>query len=100
MPPTPEPIRCPICLHEYSPRETSKHHLVPKSRGGTDTQPLCNACHKQIHAVYTEKELEANFGSIEELLQAEKLQSWIRWIRKRKPTGKIRVKTSKRKGRR
>lgn len=93
-----EPI-CPMCRHAYPPRQMSKHHLVPKSRKGTETVLLCNNCHQQIHAVYTEKELEANFGTLEDLLGAEQLQPWIRWVRKRKPQGRLKTRTSKRKRR-
>ncbi|MCA9070422.1 MAG: HNH endonuclease [Planctomycetaceae bacterium] len=88
---------CPICQHEYARSELTKHHLVPKSRKGKITVPLCRPCHRQIHALYTEKELEENFGTLESLLEAELLQPWIRWIRKRKPTAHIKTKTSKRK---
>lgn len=90
---------CPICQHEYAPKELTKHHLVPKSRKGKTTVPLCRPCHRQIHALYTEKELEESFGTLETLLAAELLQPWIRWIRKRKPTGHVKTKTSKRKRR-
>ena len=27
------------------------HHVVPKSRGGTRTVPLCSKCHDLVHAV-------------------------------------------------
>lgn len=90
---------CPICRHEYPASALTKHHLVPKSRKGNVTVPLCRPCHRQIHALYTEKELEENFGTLEALLEAEALQPWIRWIRKRKPTTHIKTKTSKRKRR-
>jgi len=90
---------CPICRHKYAPSELTKHHLVPKSRKGKITVPLCRPCHQQIHALYTEKELEEHFGTLESLLSAELLQPWIRWIRKRKPTARIKTKTSKRKRR-
>ncbi len=90
---------CPICQHEYARKELTKHHLVPKSRKGKITVSLCRPCHKQIHALYTEKELEENFGTLEMLLAAELLEPWIDWIRKRKPTAHIKTKTSKRKRR-
>ncbi len=90
---------CPICQHEYARSELTKHHLVPQSRKGKITVPLCRPCHRQIHAIYTEKALEEKFGTLESLLAAEGLQRWIRWIRKRKPTARIKTKTSKRKRR-
>lgn len=90
---------CPICLHEYQPSQMNKHHLVPKSRKGKITVTLCIPCHKQIHAVYSEKELEREFPTLDELLEAEAMQSWIAWIRKRKPTARIATRTSRRRRR-
>lgn len=93
------PTGCALCGHEYSRKELTRHHLVPKSRGGREVELICRPCHAQIHAVYTEKELEQDFGTLDSLRQAPKLQSWMRFVRRRKPTGRIRVKTSKDKGR-
>lgn len=90
---------CPICLHGYEPGRMNKHHLVPRSRKGRVTELICRNCHRQIHALYTEKELERHFGTLEALLAAEKLQPWIAWARKRKPTGRVKTRTSRRKGR-
>lgn len=90
---------CPICLHEYNRSEMNKHHLVPKSRKGKVTVLLCKLCHQQLHALFTEKELEQNCATIPDLLAAESLQPWIQWIRRRKPTRRIAVKTSHRKRR-
>lgn len=82
---------CPICEHRYAKARMSRHHLVPKSRGGRDTVLLCRNCHRQIHAVYTEKELEAEFTTVAGLVAAERMQSWVRWVRRRRPDGKLRV---------
>jgi hypothetical protein len=83
------PIACPICWHDYGRDEMTRHHLVPKSRKGREIVLLCRPCHKQIHAVFSEKQLERDYGSLERLLAAAQMQSWIRWIRKRKPTSKV-----------
>ena len=91
---------CPICEHLYSPRELTRHHLVPKSRKGRITVPVCSHCHRQIHALYTEKELERQYGTLEKLLAADELQPWIKWVRRRKPTARIPVRSSRRKARR
>ena len=90
---------CPICLHEYATGEMNKHHLVPKSRKGKVTILVCRNCHRQVHALYAEKELERDFCAIELLLAADKLKPWIEWVRKRRPKGRIKTRTSKRKGR-
>lgn len=93
----PPKLYCPICLHEYDRRQLTKHHLVPKSRKGRETVLICAACHKQIHVVFTEKQLERQFNTIEKLVAADEFKSWVKWIRKRKPTKRIRAtRTSRR----
>ena len=92
------PPRCEICRHEYDRRELTRHHVVPKSRGGTETVLLCRPCHKQVHALFTEKELERDFNTVDALLSAEAMQPWLRFIRKRKPTKRLTVRTAKSKG--
>lgn len=88
---------CPLCRHGYARRELTKHHLVPKSRGGKETVLLCRPCHRQLHAIYTEKELERRFPTVDALLAAEELQPYFAWVRRRKPTKHVAVKTAKRK---
>lgn len=95
----PKPLVCPICLHEYDRKQLTRHHLVPKSRKGKVTILICAACHKQIHAIFSEKELEARFNTIESLVEAEEFLPWVTWIRKRKPTKHIRVSRSGRRRR-
>ena len=90
-------IPCPLCRHGYGRRELTKHHLVPKSRGGRETVLLCRPCHRQLHAVYTEKELERRFPTVEALSAAEQLQPYLAWVRRRKPTKHVAVKPAKRK---
>jgi hypothetical protein len=94
-----EPV-CPICLHAYPVTELTRHHLVPRSRRGKETVLLCRHCHRQIHALFSEQELERSFGTLEKLLAAEDMQPWITWIRRRQPTGRVRARSSHRKGRR
>ena len=37
-----------ICFECSSPA-VYQHHVVPKSKGGTKTIPLCHACHSKVH---------------------------------------------------
>lgn len=90
-----EPV-CPLCLHAYDRRELTKHHLVPKSRGGRETVLLCRPCHRQLHATFSEKELERHYPTVESLNAAEALQPYLSWVRRRKPTKRVAVRTSKR----
>lgn len=77
----------------------TRHHVVPKSRGGKETVLLCRPCHKQIHALFSEKELEREHNSIEALLRTEAMRRWRRWIAKRKPTSNVRARPSRRRRR-
>lgn len=87
------PLICPICLHEYHRRALTRHHTIPKSRKGKETVLVCRPCHTQIHATFSEKELEQSLFTIERLLEAPEFQPWIKWIRRRKPKGRIRAKS-------
>ncbi|MCA9074083.1 MAG: hypothetical protein KDA93_03550 [Planctomycetaceae bacterium] len=98
--PSDSELRCVVCEHEYPRSELTKHHLVPKSRRGKETVLTCRACHSQIHALFTEKELERHYGTQDLLLDAEALQPWIAWIRRRRPRSRLQVHTSHRKRRR
>ena len=83
---------CPICLHNYSEDNIQEHHLIPKCRKGNDKVPVCMHCHSQIHSNFSEKELGLYFYAINLLLASSRLQKWIKWIRKRKPEGKLNIK--------
>lgn len=46
---SPNPITCPICEREIPPAQMDAHHLIPRSKGGKETQYLHRICHRQIH---------------------------------------------------
>ncbi|WP_371836649.1 HNH endonuclease [Alkalicoccobacillus plakortidis] len=73
---------CELCERENV--ATTIHHLLPKDEGGTfaETANLCIPCHKQIHALYTNKELASRLTTILHLKQDEKLRKFLKWIRK------------------
>lgn len=74
---------CALCLREVE--KTSAHHLIPKQKGGKHgpTVPLCQPCHKTLHHTYSNAELAKHYNSIEKLQNAEALQKYLEWIRKR-----------------
>jgi hypothetical protein len=78
---------CPICQRELGSINTSRHHLLPKSKGGTfdDTILLHNICHQKIHSVFTNRELETVYHTVEQLRSHEEMQKFIKWVRKRPP---------------
>ncbi|ADJ15584.1 hypothetical protein [Halalkalicoccus jeotgali] len=62
--------------------ETTTHHLIPKNRTESPTARLCQPCHKQVHATFTHHELKQEYDTVEALRGAERLQSFLAWIRK------------------
>jgi 5-methylcytosine-specific restriction endonuclease McrA len=83
----PDPI-CPLCdrpiPHDV---EQSRHHLIPKAKGGrnTETVLLHHICHKTIHRVLRESELTRNFNTIESLRAHPELCRFFHWVSKRPP---------------
>lgn len=77
-------VTCPLCERTIPPAQQDAHHLVPKSRGGHQTVLLHRICHRQIHALLTEAELERTYSNVEALKQHEGLARFIGWVR-RKP---------------
>ncbi len=86
---------CELCARNNV--ELTKHHLVPKEEGGTfgETAMICIPCHKQIHALYTNKELALRLSSIQDLLQDLQIMKYVKWIRKQSPSQLVKVKKSK-----
>lgn len=90
-------MRSSVCeLCGRSPVETTVHHLIPREEGGAygPTAELCLPCHKQIHALYTNKELAVRLETLERLRQDEKIGSYIKWIRKQPAETLVRVRKS------
>ncbi len=91
---------CPICGRELGAKANySKHHLVPKSRGGTfgATIDIHNICHQKIHSVFTEKELKQEYHTIEKLVAHEEMAKFIKWVAKKEANFYHRNRRMKRK---
>ncbi|WP_041527080.1 HNH endonuclease family protein [Paracoccus aminophilus] len=83
----PVPI-CPLCAREI-PAGTpqSRHHLIPKLRGGKggETVLLHHICHKTIHATFSETELARRYNTIAALQADPRIARFVAWIAKRPP---------------
>jgi hypothetical protein len=96
-PPTP-PEPCPLC--ERPNLSPSDHHLVPKSRGGKETLAICRDCHRAVHAVFSNKELEQRYHTVDSLLAHEEFRKMIEFIARQDPGGKVRMRRPRGRGRR
>ena len=87
---------CELCEREVE--KLSKHHLIPKSRGGSkgDIAWFCLSCIEMVHQLIPNKELEKKYSSVMELLQNESVKRYVSWIKKQK---KERVTIAKKKRR-
>ncbi|TCS05326.1 HNH endonuclease signature motif containing protein [Rhizobium sp. BK418] len=81
----PEPDICPLCGRIVPADQRDEHHLVPKSRGGRETQVLHRICHRQIHAQFSEAELEQSYATVEALLAHPTIQTFVAWVKKKPP---------------
>jgi hypothetical protein len=77
---------CALCDREIPPALRDAHHLIPKSKGGVATVMMHRACHKQVHALFTETELARQYPSIEALQAHSEIARFISWV-KQKPNG-------------
>ncbi len=83
---------CELCGRAISP--LSKHHLIPVTRHAKRRKKkpklsheelhkiafLCRPCHDNIHATFTEKELEVEYNTIEALAAHPDIARHTRWI--------------------
>lgn len=78
---------CPLCNREIPPELESRHHLVPKLKGGKTSDAnivvLHRPCHDKVHAVFTEAELARSYSTIEALLKHPDVHKFAQWIKKR-----------------
>ena len=72
---------CPLCDRQIPDSQRDAHHLVPKSKGGRQTEYLHRICHRQIHALFTETELARQFNSVEALLADSDIALFVAWVK-------------------
>ncbi len=89
---------CELC--DRTVDELTRHHLMPRTTHRTkrlrrdhkievmyaNTLWLCHACHGQVHAIFSEKELGDVFNSRERLLGQSDIKQFVEWI-SAKPAG-------------
>lgn len=75
-------MNCSICQRDTPEEFLEKHHLVPRSKHGSNIPGIivCSSCGDQLHQLFTNKQLAKEYNTIEKLLSSEKIQTWIKWI--------------------
>jgi hypothetical protein len=91
--------RCELCGRVV--KKLDRHHLIPRTRHANrrnkkrfDRQEVrdrlamvCKPCHKTIHAVLSEKELENDYNTLDALRAHPQIARFIAWLR-RQPAAK------------
>ena len=92
-------IPCALCGRPFSPDELTKHHCLPREKGGTQdhVEMLCRQCHGMVHATYTNETLAAVYPTIDQLRKAPELAKYIRWVRKQPSSRRKRNRPRRRK---
>jgi hypothetical protein len=86
------PDTCSLCEREVA--RTTKHHLTPKSEGGTEIVDLCLACHKTLHKFFTNRTLAKKLNTIDALRQTPEVRRYLAWVRKQSDRA-IKVRASR-----
>ena len=88
---------CELC--QRNEVDLTRHHLVPRTRHSnkrnrrdfdradvtTRIAWLCRPCHKMVHAVLNEKQLEREFNTLELLRSHPEIRKFVEWIATKPP---------------
>lgn len=100
----PEDMPCELCGR--TDIELTRHHLIPQSRHNkartkkefsrqemkTQVAMLCQACHNQVHEVFSNQELSSHYHTVERLKEHSEMAKFINWVKKRPSGQTVRVK--------
>ena len=90
--------------------EITRHHLIPRTRHKNKRNKktfdredvrsrladLCRPCHKFVHSVLTEKELESAYNTMEQLAAHPEIRKFADWIRTKPPGLRVRSRAPQR----
>ncbi len=87
-------MNCALCGRAVA--QLTEHHLKPKSRlkkgEVTPTIWICSACHRQIHALFSNLQLADELNSLERLRDEPRMVKFLSWIRKQDANKRVKVR--------
>ena len=89
---------CALCDRSIPRALRDAHHLIPKSKGGVSTVMMHRACHKQIHALFTETELARQYSTVQALKAHPEMERFINWVKQKPNDMNPPIRRSKKKG--
>lgn len=85
---------CALCGRDVP--ALTEHHLKPRSKGRRGevlpTAMICSACHRQLHALFTNDELAREYDSVEKLRAEPRMARFLRWVRTQDGRTHVRVR--------
>lgn len=87
---------CPICGRPMlAGPSVDRHHFVPKSRGGRETGHVHRICHRKIHSLWTERELEQAWSDPETIRTHPAMRTFLAWLADKHPEFYVRTRDSR-----
>ncbi|MBD3314590.1 MAG: HNH endonuclease [Chitinivibrionales bacterium] len=59
-----------------------RHHLVPRCKKGKETIQVCIDCGDQLHKLFSLRQLQQTYNTLEMIHADSRVKRWIEWIRK------------------
>jgi len=81
---TTENTICAICGRSTPPHYQEKHHLVPKSKDGKESILVCCNCGDTLHQLFDNNVLKLELDTLQAIREHPQIQTWIKWVRKKK----------------
>ena len=87
---------CQLCSRDVP--QLTEHHLVPrqftkrKKLDPGETIEICPACHRQIHTLFSNRQLAQELNTLDRLQQHPEMQNFLVWVRKQDPERRVRVR--------
>jgi hypothetical protein len=93
--------RCELCERDVA--EITRHHLIPQTRHSNRRNKrdfersevrgriamLCRPCHGNVHATFSNKELERRLNTVEALRAEPAIERFTSWIQRRPDGTKV-----------
>ena len=77
---------CPVCGRiMLAGPSVDRHHWVPKSEGGFETDDIHVVCHRMIHRIFDERELATTYADPAALRGHPEIERFITWVRRQPP---------------
>lgn len=92
-------MQCELCEREME--QLTIHHSIPrqntkrkKAVPGSTTE-ICSACHRQIHALFENKQLARELNTVEKLKDEPQMQKFLAWVKQQNPHKRVSVHRQK-----